>query len=130
MDALIGETNTNIKFQWKWQKDVLENMAGLKFWITGQCVVHWSNFCLVLVSWIYLIYSINKWTTHWIDQIKELLLVLSRFQMNDQSLKYAQVWHDSRKIKDANCTVFTLMALVPPLNSGQCRLQIIHWSKI
>lgn len=31
MDALIGETNTNIKFQWKWQKDVLENMAGLKF---------------------------------------------------------------------------------------------------
>lgn len=130
MDALIGETNTNIKFQWKWQKDVLENMAGLKFWITGQCVVHWSNFCLVLVSWIYLIYSINKWTTHWIDQIKELLLVLSRFQMNDQSLKYAQVWHDSRKIKDTNCTVFTLMVLVPPLNSGQCRLQIIHWSKI
>ena len=72
MDALIFETNTNIKFQWKCQKHVLENMEGLKFWITGQCVVHWSNFCLVLVSCLYLIYSINKWTTHWIDQIKEL----------------------------------------------------------
>jgi len=55
MDALILETNTNIKFQWKCQKHVLENMAGLKFWITGQCVVHWSNFCW---CW-YLVYILS-----------------------------------------------------------------------